>query len=796
MAKQITLQSVIDATKAKDGQFKCPLHDDRVASASVSANKGRVLVHCHAGCNQAELWEKVVEMVRESEGETGGAPASVRGAYVPWRVQCTYRNAQNKGVEALRFDWGGGVGCPQRGCRDTEKHKHCLPGKGGRPAGRMPVRGLYPHVWGTMGEMIVVEGEQAAQAVLLGGYTGVSWYGGAAMVQHAIWDKLDGTGNVKGSGFYLWPDADEPGYRAMVTAGKALLEAGGNILGVVMVAGAAKGDDAADYDASKIEALLASESVISWGDFVAEYGGKAADAEMAEMDVFAPGYHQTLDMRWLLEEYGERLMARRTGLGDAVALMVCSKYGRWHHVGARVGGTGRGLLLGLVRRARKGRLDGQGKPMPESDRHYSSLINRMLDDALEWDAVPWQDFGYRWNKRCVFPLKDGGGWDTVAGQRIPVDDVIPLRLSGVWWLPCDTVDFGVLQDAGYDWCRDLVKPFLPMLDRMAWTAVRTEKSIDLVKLASINRGKSTMCESLMRAFDEGLHYRPSTKELPSGEGFSGILAPLGTAIWMVFDEADKIKKAGVAEADRLVSAQVEIHQKFLEPVSVGRTASPMMLGNDWPALDWTAAGMTGDGQSMGRADACNLLLDIDGDAPVINRGERNRMLSESGPWLRAWVLQRAQIYAALSDDAVFFDHCLPETKAALAAGMEQIAGLIKKANTEKMGAKIGDDVMQLVAQLEYTGDDGDAIAKGDLKEALGLRSGQNAAELQYAMQKKSNRKLKHARRNIRGNSVWAWIGWRWVGGNGEIEDLPDDWDIGDIVGADSESDETAMGESE
>ena len=51
---------------------RCPLHDDRNASLSISSGKdGKVLVHCHAGCNQREVFIAVVRK-RGMLGKSGG----------------------------------------------------------------------------------------------------------------------------------------------------------------------------------------------------------------------------------------------------------------------------------------------------------------------------------------------------------------------------------------------------------------------------------------------------------------------------------------------------------------------------------------------------------------------------------------------------------------------------------------------------------------------------------------------------------------------------------------------------
>jgi putative DNA primase/helicase len=52
----------LGATRTSDGwSAKCPLHDDQRASLSISEGKnGKLLVHCHAGCDQRELYRTLV----------------------------------------------------------------------------------------------------------------------------------------------------------------------------------------------------------------------------------------------------------------------------------------------------------------------------------------------------------------------------------------------------------------------------------------------------------------------------------------------------------------------------------------------------------------------------------------------------------------------------------------------------------------------------------------------------------------------------------------------------------------
>ncbi len=39
------------------GTVRCPAHDDRHPSLSITERDGKLLVHCHAGCDQGVVWD-------------------------------------------------------------------------------------------------------------------------------------------------------------------------------------------------------------------------------------------------------------------------------------------------------------------------------------------------------------------------------------------------------------------------------------------------------------------------------------------------------------------------------------------------------------------------------------------------------------------------------------------------------------------------------------------------------------------------------------------------------------------
>jgi protein tyrosine phosphatase len=54
------IRHAIDPEAPATGDIRCPTHDDRHASLSVSVSEaGQLLCHCHAGCGQGDVFAEV-----------------------------------------------------------------------------------------------------------------------------------------------------------------------------------------------------------------------------------------------------------------------------------------------------------------------------------------------------------------------------------------------------------------------------------------------------------------------------------------------------------------------------------------------------------------------------------------------------------------------------------------------------------------------------------------------------------------------------------------------------------------
>ena len=80
-AASVAAASVTKALGGRNGMARCPAHDDHTPSLSVSeASDGKLLVHCHAGCDQETVWAAL-----KDRGLVGNGPAPASAMSTPGR---------------------------------------------------------------------------------------------------------------------------------------------------------------------------------------------------------------------------------------------------------------------------------------------------------------------------------------------------------------------------------------------------------------------------------------------------------------------------------------------------------------------------------------------------------------------------------------------------------------------------------------------------------------------------------------------------------------------------------------
>ena len=266
------LGAALDATPKSGGGLMahCPAHEDRNKSLSIdSANDGKILLRCFAGCSQESvinelrargLWNADTQAYQPSF-QKSAAPR--KSKYIDWTT-CP-ATSEPKDIRHARLGTPSAIWA----YRDIDGHilgyacrfdqsdggKVVLPFTYGRDAaGReswqwkafsepRPLYGaerlvMLPH----NAPVLIVEGEKTAEAArkLFPDSLILTWPGGCKAVSKAGWSIL------KGKNVVLWPDNDLPGSAAMTEIIDSLLPIASQVRYVTPPPDTKKGWDLAD----------------------------------------------------------------------------------------------------------------------------------------------------------------------------------------------------------------------------------------------------------------------------------------------------------------------------------------------------------------------------------------------------------------------------------------------------------------------------------------------------------------------------------------------------------------------
>jgi hypothetical protein len=216
------LAKLPDAKKAGNGwSARCPAHDDRRASLSISqGDGGTVLVKCHAGCDASAILAAVgltlADLFPPKAGPTptgngkpapGGrtfatanaAVAELERRHGKRSAMWNYHDSQGESVGVV-VRWDGPKG---KDFRPVARHTD-----GWRIGAMLDPRPLYglPDVAAAR-RVIVCEGEKAADAARSLGFTGTTSAGGSQAANKTDWTPL------AGKEVWILPDNDPPGRR-------------------------------------------------------------------------------------------------------------------------------------------------------------------------------------------------------------------------------------------------------------------------------------------------------------------------------------------------------------------------------------------------------------------------------------------------------------------------------------------------------------------------------------------------------------------------------------------------------
>lgn len=214
-------------SKVADGWITtCPAHNDGKASLSIRNPHGKILFKCHAGCRQSDVIEALIARDLWSKRSSLEAWRPIRpvpsGVSLPAEVNHSKHGKPVRSWEYRELD-GSLIGLIHRfedgrGGKTLIPMSYCYSDQGGKKWAwksfdkPRPLYNLPEFMRRKDLPVLVLEGEKAAdvaQKIFKDEYVCTSWPGGAAAVKYTDVKEL------KGRTVILWPDNDEPGFKAM-----------------------------------------------------------------------------------------------------------------------------------------------------------------------------------------------------------------------------------------------------------------------------------------------------------------------------------------------------------------------------------------------------------------------------------------------------------------------------------------------------------------------------------------------------------------------------------------------------
>lgn len=198
------IAKALSAKKSGDGWIaNCVAHDDKHPSMSISEVDGKVLVKCHANCEQDAVIGKLRDRGLWNGADRSGASDDHPTLGTPSETYDYHDSAGRHVGRVMRFDRQGGKEIRQCSLQGDEWTWKAM----------LSPRPLYrlPELLMSTQPALVVEGEKcaAAAAKIMTGYQVTTWAGGAKATSKTDFAVL------KSRDVILWPDNDQPGREAM-----------------------------------------------------------------------------------------------------------------------------------------------------------------------------------------------------------------------------------------------------------------------------------------------------------------------------------------------------------------------------------------------------------------------------------------------------------------------------------------------------------------------------------------------------------------------------------------------------
>jgi 5S rRNA maturation endonuclease (ribonuclease M5) len=180
----------------------CPAHEDRNPSLSLTERDGKILAHCHAGCDQKSVVAALRRLGLWPSRHKEKRVVVAQYDYTDAEGQLLYQAVRTEPKGFFRRKPDGHGGWIHRGPQDGEKV-------------------LY-HLREVLGALIVflAEGEKDAETLRAYGFIGTTNIGGAKEKWLPQYTEA-----LRGREVIMVPDNDEPGWERARTIAEALVDA-------------------------------------------------------------------------------------------------------------------------------------------------------------------------------------------------------------------------------------------------------------------------------------------------------------------------------------------------------------------------------------------------------------------------------------------------------------------------------------------------------------------------------------------------------------------------------------------
>ena len=282
---------------------RCPAHDDRHPSLSVTERDGTILFYCHAGCTQ----DAVIDALRSL-----GALPSSNGAKASATPERAYRLPLPDGRVAEHHRVGDG---PEKTIWwELDGHK----GLSGLPVSDLPLYGA-DRLAEDVRRVVLVEGEPATDVLLEAGVpaAGTVFVAGTtpSMAALAILARRE---------VVVWADNDEPGHGHMAKITSRLRELGCPVRWLVWGEAPAHGD-AVDAVRTGVDVMALIDAAVPFdtiSDTVIDTGTTGTDEPLPLPATFGPAFPVDAlpeDLRAIVVAHAEALQVP-PGLSASLAL--------------------------------------------------------------------------------------------------------------------------------------------------------------------------------------------------------------------------------------------------------------------------------------------------------------------------------------------------------------------------------------------------------------------------------------------------------------------------------------------